>query len=666
MIGKQLDGRYEILSQIGGGGMALVFKAQDLLLNRHVAIKILRKQYIHDQEFVRRFQREAQSAASISHPNIVSIYDVGFQNDIHYIVMEYVDGQNLNEWISEHAPLQVDEAVRIAEQIGEALEHAHQNQIVHRDIKPHNILLGKNGRIKVTDFGIARAATSSTITQTGSVVGSVHYFSPEHAKGIHVSEQSDLYSLGIVIYQMVTGKLPFTGESPISVALMHLQQPFVEPRVLNPLIPQSLENIILRLLRKNPAERHDRASDLIADLSSCLSAERIHESKLLFVDNDHDFDETRVIPAIKDDIRFGPGGEIIHTPPKRPYIKKPRDESDAPLEPVGEFSSDLQEEEKKWVRPAIWGGVLAACFLLMWLGFELVRGLFIVDEVRVPIVEKLFVEDAETKLRDVGLVPKRVTIFDPDVDKDVVVRQEPRDMNVKVKSQITLYVSRGAEMLSMASYIGKSLDETKANLKVLGFTDEQIVIENEENEAPAGTVINQNPIANEEFKVEKSVVKLTVSSGKKTFQMPNLLGISQAEAVSIITKNKLKLAENGVVLQPSFKYEKGVVFEQKPFQPDEIVAEGNELTIYVSSGYPADARVEVIDLTVEPSGENVATEIKIIYSDARGDNIEWGTRSITQTTTYPVKVVLSPDKNGLIEIYRDGQLVDYRNVNYAN
>ncbi len=665
MIGKQLDGRYEIISQIGGGGMALVFKAQDLLLNRYVAIKILRKQYINDQDFIRRFQREAQSAASISHPNIVSIYDVGFQNDIHYIVMEYVEGPNLNEWIRENAPIQVDEAVRIAEQIAEALEHAHQNQIVHRDIKPHNILLGKNGRIKVTDFGIARAATASTITQTGSVVGSVHYFSPEHAKGVNVSEQSDLYSLGIVMYQMVTAQLPFTGESPISVALMHLQQPFVEPKNLNPLIPQSLENIIIRLLRKNPQERHADAKDLIADLSSCLSSERINEGKLLFIDHD-DFEQTRVIPAIKDDIRFGPNGEILDTPPKRPYVKKPRDESEYPLEPVKEFDTDLREDEKKWVRPTIWVGVIAICFLLMWLGFELVRGLFIVDEVRVPNVEKLFVQDAETKLRDVGLVPKTVPIFDREVDKDVVVKQEPRDMNVKVKSQITLYVSRGSETLSMASYIGKTLDETKANLNVLGFKDNQIVIINEENEAPVGTVVNQDPIANQEFNVDKSVVKLTVSSGIKTFQMPNLLGITQNEAISTITKNNLKLAAEGVVLQPSFKYEKGIVFEQKPFQPDEIVSEGKELTIYVSSGYPSDARVEVVDLTVEPTAENVATDIKIIYSDARGDNIEWGTRKITQSTTYPVKIVLAPDKNGLIEIYRDGQLVDYRNVNYSN
>ncbi|GJM68824.1 hypothetical protein HMSSN036_10400 [Paenibacillus macerans] len=213
MIGHELGGRYQVVERVGGGGMALVYKAQDILLNRYVAIKVLRQQFVNDEEFIRRFRREAQSAASLSHPNIVSVYDVGQEDDVHYIVMEFVEGQNLNEIIKERAPLQVEEAVRIASQIADALDHAHQNQIIHRDIKPHNILIGRNGWVKVTDFGIARAVTSTTITQTGSVVGSVHYFSPEHAKGVATGEKSDLYSLGIVLYQMLTGRLPFWAKA---------------------------------------------------------------------------------------------------------------------------------------------------------------------------------------------------------------------------------------------------------------------------------------------------------------------------------------------------------------------------------------------------------------------------------------------------------------------
>lgn len=291
-------GRYEIIERIGGGGMALVYKAQDILLNRNVAVKVLRQQFVHDEEFIRRFRREAQSAASLSHSNVVSIYDVGQEDEIHYIVMECVEGKNLNEIIKERAPLQVDEAVRIASQICDALEHAHQNQIIHRDIKPHNILIGRNGRVKVTDFGIARAVTSTTITQTGSVVGSVHYFSPEHAKGVITGEKSDLYSLGIVLYQMLTAQLPFLGESPISVALKHLQEEFEEPRKINPLIPQSVENVILKSMRKNPEERYQSADEMLRDLETCLLPGRRNESKLEFTHLD-DEDQTRVIPAIK-------------------------------------------------------------------------------------------------------------------------------------------------------------------------------------------------------------------------------------------------------------------------------------------------------------------------------------------------------------------------------
>lgn len=338
MIGHELGGRYQVIERIGGGGMALVYRAHDILLNRNVAIKVLRNQFVHDEEFIRRFRREAQSAASLSHPNVVSIYDVGQEDEVHYIVMEYIEGKNLNEIIKERAPMQVDESVRIASQICDALDHAHMNQIIHRDIKPHNILIGRNGRVKVTDFGIARAVTSTTITQTGSVVGSVHYFSPEHAKGVTTGEKSDLYSLGIVLYQMLTGVLPFLGESPISVALKHLQEEFEEPRLLNPLIPQSVENVILKSMRKNPEERYQSAKQMLQDLETCLLPERRSEAKMQFQDDD-DEDRTRIIPAIKPLQRGlssrGGGDERIRsmeeTPAPAPVKrKKPRRAVDQP------------------------------------------------------------------------------------------------------------------------------------------------------------------------------------------------------------------------------------------------------------------------------------------------------------------------------------------------
>lgn len=274
MEGKKLGGRYEIVSRVGGGGMAVVYKAKDLLLNRFVAIKVLNESLSNDSEFIRRFSREAQAAASLSHPNIVNVYDVGRDGYTHYIVMELVEGPTLKQYIQERGPLPVEEAAHIAMQICDGLAHAHENQIVHRDIKPHNILLGANGRVKVTDFGIARAASSSTITQTGSVMGSVHYFSPEQARGGVIGEKSDIYSLGIVFYEMLTGQLPFDGDSAISIALKHLQDPVEDPRNLNGEIPDNVASIVMRAMEKDPSMRYTSAAAMMQDISYAVQMDR--------------------------------------------------------------------------------------------------------------------------------------------------------------------------------------------------------------------------------------------------------------------------------------------------------------------------------------------------------------------------------------------------------
>lgn len=270
MEGKRLSGRYEILNRIGGGGMAVVYKAKDMSLHRNVAVKILSESLSNDSEFIRRFSREAQAAASLSHPNIVNVYDVGRDGYTHFIVMELVEGPTLKQYIQEQGPLSVEEAAEIAIQICDGLSNAHENGIVHRDIKPHNILLGSNGRVKVTDFGIARAASSSTITQTGSVMGSVHYFSPEQARGGVVTEKSDIYSLGIVLYEMLTGQIPFDGDSAIAIALQHLQEPVVDPRSINPEIPDNIVKILLRALEKDPEMRYTSVRAMMQDIRYAL------------------------------------------------------------------------------------------------------------------------------------------------------------------------------------------------------------------------------------------------------------------------------------------------------------------------------------------------------------------------------------------------------------
>lgn len=279
VIGQLLGNRYRILELIGEGGMALVYKAECVLLQRTVAVKILRPQYSSDKEFVTRFRREAQAAASLSHPNVVNIYDVGQDGGVHYIVMELIEGDNLKSLIRKEAPLPVNRALHIALQICEALRHAHDHNIIHRDIKPHNILLTADGRVKVTDFGIARAISAGGFTQTGVVMGSVQYFSPEQAKGQPVGPQSDLYALGCVLYEMLTGEVPFTGESPIAIALKHIQEKPVSVKKLRPGLPPGAVRVIEKALAKDPEERYPSAWSMIIDLRAALGIEPPEEKE---------------------------------------------------------------------------------------------------------------------------------------------------------------------------------------------------------------------------------------------------------------------------------------------------------------------------------------------------------------------------------------------------
>jgi serine/threonine protein kinase len=321
MEGQILGNRYELIEKIGGGGMAVVYKARCKLLDRFVAVKILRPEFTNDEEFVKRFRIEAQSAASLSHPNIVSIYDVGHEGNIHYIVMEYIDGITLKEYISHEGFLKWKQAVNIAIQICSAIEQAHRNHIVHRDIKPHNILLTKDGIAKVTDFGIARAVSSSTITMVGSTIGSVHYFSPEQARGGFIDEKSDLYSLGIALYEMVTGKVPFDGDTPVAIALKHIQNQAKQPVEINKSIPKGVNDIIMRAIKKEQSQRYRTASDMLRDLYRVLKEP---DGDFLVEDNTDGY-PTRKIHALDEENFIQGEGQIeMHERDRKKGKKKDR------------------------------------------------------------------------------------------------------------------------------------------------------------------------------------------------------------------------------------------------------------------------------------------------------------------------------------------------------
>ncbi|MGG2199559.1 Stk1 family PASTA domain-containing Ser/Thr kinase [Paenibacillus validus] len=655
MIGRQLGGRYEILERVGGGGMAIVYKGLDILLHRHVAVKVLRQQYVHDEEFIQRFRREAQAAASLSHPNVVSIYDVGQEEDVHYIVMEYIEGTTLNDLIKTRAPLQVEEAVHIAGQICDALDHAHHNQIIHRDIKPHNILIGKNGRVKVTDFGIARAVTSSTITQTGSVVGSVHYFSPEHAKGTPTGEQSDLYSLGIVMYQMLTGRLPFLGESPISVALKHLQEDVEEPRKVNPLIPQSVENVILRAMRKSTTERYRSAKEMLGDLESCLLPHRRNEPKVNFLDDDElDEERTRVMPALRPD----------QFTIDRSSLQAAEDDEDDEEEPAA------LRKKKRWVKPLVIILVLLAVLGGMWYAVGVVKAKVMIERVDVPTVVGLQLVQAQQMLHDAKLESEFEYVKDDkNSPKDTVVRQSHSDMKVNVGSKITLYVSQGPDKKKMPDLVKLKLGDATTRLKELGIAEKNIVVESKFMDEPPDTVVSQTPAADEEFADPAAVmVKLVVSKGRESIPMPNLIGKTENEAKNMLLVNNLKLAKDGITYEASYKQSKGKVIGQFPYQPNDSVPPGTEITLTVSSGLPEEAGPMSVSIPIKPAQEGKASTVKILLTDATYDTpTEYQTLSnVTKTEMLQVKLVVSPDKNAVIQVKVDNNIADLITVTYQD
>lgn len=651
MIGHELGGRYQIIERIGGGGMALVYKAQDILLNRYVAIKVLRQQFVNDEEFIRRFRREAQSAASLSHPNIVSVYDVGQEEDVHYIVMEYIEGQNLNEIIKERAPLQVEESVRIASQIADALDHAHHNQIIHRDIKPHNILIGRNGRVKVTDFGIARAVTSATITQTGSVVGSVHYFSPEHAKGVATGEKSDLYSLGIVLYQMLTGQLPFLGESPISVALKHLQEQFEDPRLVNPMIPQSVENIILKSMRKNPAERYQSAKEMLRDLETSLLPERRTESKLLFSDEE-DADSTRIIPAIK------PTNKAMGGASKLSRDSQSADEYRSPKKSSGKGKAAL------WIS-------LTVIVLLAMLGVALyVNKMVTVPEVPVPNVVNYTEQEATLKLSEAGIEIGAIDrVYKEGVEEGIVFEQsKPEGIKVKKGSLIDLKVGIAKPLEKMESVLGLTYEEAVEKLTLKGIDESRIKIKEDFSDtAEPGKIFIQSPEEGMDYDLTDVEVLLTVSKGKESTAMPDLYNMTLKEAEAALKELGIPIAKDGIKEKPSFEVEAGKIVEQWPFPPNEPVpADSDGVTLFVSTGYPPEAVEYTFEVPVAPAAEGQMSKIRIVYTDARGENQEWGTQTVGKPQYLTVNLVLAPNKDAAVSVHRDGAFLETYPISYID
>lgn len=597
MIGKVLGNRYEILERIGEGGMALVYKARCQLLDRFVAIKILKDEYVNDEEFVRKFRRESQAAASLSHPNIVNIYDVGVENDgdnkIHYIVMEYIKGKTLKDVIIQNGKLSLDDTINYSNQIGDALQDAHKNNIVHRDIKPQNIMITDNNRVKVTDFGIARAATTSTVTTTSDVLGSVHYFSPEQARGGYTDEKSDIYSLGIVMYEMITGTLPYKGESPITVALKHVQEQIIPPRELDSSIPKDLEIIILRAVEKRQSDRYTNIGELLENLKKIKKNPA--GNNLSSFDNTDSY--TKIIPAVN-------------------------------------VEDDYDMKNKKKKKQTKKDGSGKVIFLGIFLAFLLATGFFLGSfklkdfftssgsEIIMPKIVGFQEKDARKKVEDLGLefkVESRVKSSEFKAG-EVVNQSVEEGTKLKKNYPIEVIISEGQESVKVPNvvnedilYAEKLLDDVGL---FIGSTDYEY-----SDTVPVDQIIRQTPERGSEVE-PSSKVNLVISQGEeiKKVKMPKVVGLKLKDAESKITEKGLVVGD--VKEQESEEYAKGIV-TWSSYEPGTELETKTAVDLYVSSGPSKDVDPDnndnsnndkegPITFTLSPRPEQDETQIKII------------------------------------------------------
>ena len=435
--GQKINDRYEIIKTIGEGGMANVYLAEDTILERKVAIKVLRGDLSNDEKFIRRFKREALSVSNLSHPNIVEVYDVGEEDGNYYIVMEYIEGKTLKQLLQKRGALTLTEVIDIMSQLTDGLAHAHEAYIIHRDIKPQNIMIEDNGRIKITDFGIAMALNSTQLTQTNSVMGSVHYLPPEQANGKGSTVKSDIYSLGILMYELLTGSVPFKGDTAVEIALKHMKEKMPSVRKQNPTIPQSVENIILKATAKNPKNRYDSVREMYNDLQTAL--ERDNEKRLVYEYPENDLEETKVIaPILKE--------------PKKSVVDKPLEKE----EKENNDDSILNEKDEKNKLPIILAGVLLVILIALALVYLLISN-HDVKEVKVPDVAGLTLEEAIKEVEKRGLKYTTKDEENADIEEGVVIRTEPKAGSTKTKgSTITIVESSGKEYLLLEDYTGKN------------------------------------------------------------------------------------------------------------------------------------------------------------------------------------------------------------------
>ena len=646
MIGTILGGRYEILEEIGKGGMAHVYKAHCRLLNRTVAVKVLRGDLEGGDEFIERFNTEAQSAAGLTHPNIVSIYDVGEDKGCHYIVMEYIDGITLKEYIKKKGKIPCREAAYIAEQICAALEAAHEKNIVHRDITPHNIMITSDNRVKVTDFGIARASTNATMQVGDSILGSVHYISPEQARGGYVDCKSDIYSLGIVLYEMLTGKVPFESDSPVAVAMKHLEERPVPPCEIDPEIPAELQEIVMKAISKETRNRYQTITSMKSDLEA-------------------------IMPRL-------PGDDEERVPQEtEPSEQEPRSDEAVPAEEADDedYDDDGGEEKPKGVGNMIFAAVLIAFLLVggVSLGITWVLypdlpifSLFNNKDVEVPNFVGMNYDLAKQKAGQLGLTLEVGDRVNSAEDIDNVVEQKTAEgRKVKKGEVIVVYLSDGPGEIDFDEYIGMKADKAEEKLKAKGYkiTTE----EKSDTEIAEGCVIS--------IKQKGSKLTVYVSKGYEDMEVivPYLVGKKIDAAQQLLLKNTLKMGK--VEYVESDIYEPGTVINQSIASGESVKAK-TEVNVKVAGKVsdenegktePTVQTTRTKTISIDLPTDRASVAVRVVSKPADGSSAEKEVFSATLNPQKDPQVVLKVKGSTKNEfsIYFDGVLVSSKVVDFS-
>lgn len=623
--GYEIGHRYRIIRSLGEGGMANVYLAHDMVLDRDVSVKLLRLDLRDDPSTKRRFHREAMAATQLNDPHIVGIYDVGEDHGLQYMVMQYVKGTDLKAYIKKHYPIPLPQVIDIMEQVLSAVATAHAHGIIHRDLKPQNILIDENKNVKITDFGIAVAVSQDSLTQTNTLMGSVHYLSPEQARGSIATKQSDIYSLGIILFELLTRKVPFEGETAVSIALKHFREEIPSVREQNKEIPQALENVIIKATAKEPAERYSSVNEMAADLKTVLDPQRANEPRLKIQQDDNG--ETKVL-----DIKHLKADDY-----------QPKKSTDSP-------TVDPSTKPQKWKKYGIVSGTLGMIVLIAVCSWW-----FLIRQVIIPDVEGMTVLKAEQRLHQQNLRIGKITrVNSQAVDKNQIVSTNPDvSHKTRVSTPINLTVSTGVKQLQMADYVGEDYSSVAANLRRKGFQVHQEPVYSDDIDK--GQIIRQNHKKGTIIKPAANTIIFRVSAGKEPIKIPNFKNQDISAVQQFANKNNLQLTTQE---KKSKTIATNHVINQTP-RAGSTLNHGDTLTVSIAnSGNQTKTTNIQINIPFDGNGGQRENRVQVYIRDANHNlTMEYQDITINQETTINVPFTLKQGQTGAYRVVRNGRTI---------